>query len=102
MHVTGAALHDARLGCSRKALARVSHRRLRIALQRCCSACVRCTAFEAEREQRYMKILNERADLISSIERLTEQNGELKMLLNEYAVAMSKSSRPRSISLGAS
>jgi hypothetical protein len=30
-----------------------------------------------------MKTLNERADLIASIENLTEQNGELKMLLNE-------------------
>jgi hypothetical protein len=37
----------------------------------------------AEFECRYMKILNERADLISSIQSLTEQNGELKMLLNE-------------------
>jgi hypothetical protein len=37
----------------------------------------------ADRGCRYMKILNERADLISSIELLTEQNGELKMLLNE-------------------
>jgi hypothetical protein len=32
---------------------------------------------------RYMSILNDRAGLISSIELLSEQNGELKMLLNE-------------------
>lgn len=37
----------------------------------------------ADFECRYMKILNERADLISGIQSLTEQNGELKMLLNE-------------------
>ncbi len=54
---------------------RRGHRRLRAtaAVSRQ-NSCVRC---------RYMKILNSRADLITSIESLTEQNGELKMLLNE-------------------